>query len=145
MPNNGDYGKGSSSRNDSPTYIQGSSDYRAMMSYRGYKEDMYDTMGPKNASASGAPNTGIQGSAEKKNSGNTQNKTTASKVDGKDGNTYKKDYAKMSTKQPKEVQNSPKKGKGSKSPIKSIADLRKRGNDVNDGDWRKSRSGKVVG
>lgn len=149
MPNNGDYGKGSSDRGKSDmTYLPGSPDHRQMMSYRGYKEDMYDRMTPKNPNATGEPNTGIQGSASKKNSGNTQDKTVNVQDTGKDGNTYKKDYAKMSESQPKEVQNSRKKAKGSKNkkttPIKSIKDLRKRADQV-DGDWRRSRSGKVVG
>ena len=124
MPNNGDYGKGSSGRGQSEeTYLSGSPDHRAMMGYKGYKKDMYDAMGsltPKVPNATGAPNTGIQGSGG--------DKVAPSNSYGKEGNTYKKDYAKMSTSQPKEVQKSPggkKKKKGGK--VKSIAQLRKMG------------------
>jgi hypothetical protein len=144
MPNQGDYGKGSSGRGKTDMkYLPGSPDYRQMMSYRGYKEDMYDRMTPKNPSATGDPNTGIQGAASKKGS-STQSKDKGVADTGKEGNTYKKDYAKMSESQPKEVQNTRKKAKAKEGPIKSIKDLRARAQKA-DGDWRKSRSGKVVG
>jgi len=122
MPNNGDYGKGSGSRGESnDSYLEGSPDYRAMMSNRAYKKDMYDSMAtykPEYASATTAPNSGIQKSGG--------DKVAPAAAAGLPGNTSSKDYAKMSTSQPKEVKKSPG-GKKKSGKVKSIAQLREMG------------------
>jgi hypothetical protein len=126
MPNNGDYGKGSSDRGKTDMiYLPGSPDYLAMMGSKAYKKDMYDAMGPKHTTPTTDPNTGIQGSG----GGPTGDKSKPADGYGKEGNTYKKDYANMTETMPKEVQKSPgkKKKKGKKKgPVKSIDELRSR-------------------
>jgi len=120
---NGDYGKGSAGRGKSEEiYLPGSPDYRQMMGSSAYKKDMYDSMAPKHTTPATEPNSGIQGAAAKKSSDATQDKTKDA-PSGRPGNTYKKDYAMMSEKQPKEVQQAPGKAKG-KKPIKSLSQLR---------------------
>lgn len=103
MPNQGDYVRGSGAGKSEDVYLPGSPDMNA----RAYKKDMYDLMPPYPA-ATVAPNTSLQPGKKA---------VTKEAPSGKEGNTYSKDYAKMSEKQPKEVQKAPK--------AKSIAELRK--------------------
>lgn len=81
---------------DADMYLPGSPDAR--MSSRG---DMYDQMGPtsgygkkvdtkKNKTGTGAPNTGIQGSQEKGNKNQTQDKSERVRMGSK---SYQKHYA----------------------------------------------------
>jgi len=121
MPSNGDYGKGSAGRGKSEEiFLPGSPDYRQMMDSRAYKKDMYDSMTPKATTPAKDPNGGIQGTS----GGKTGDKSKATGDTAKAGNTYKKDYAKMSETMPKEVQVAP--GKTGKKPVKSIKELRDR-------------------
>ena len=80
-----DYGqRNRSSSGETGTVLPGSPDARA----KAYMRDMYDDMPPltpKNKSASGEPNTGIQGSAS------TKTGDKSAKAGGKSGQ-YKKAY-----------------------------------------------------
>lgn len=80
----GDYGKGhGSSKGDKEYFIKGSPDHRAKTDP--YASDMYDRMTPRNKSASGKPNKGIQGNP----SSQTQNANKSIKGTRK---SYKSSY-----------------------------------------------------
>lgn len=102
---------GKSSAKESPKYKEGSLD--ALQNRKGYKKDMYDRLAsaPKNPSASGKPNTGIQGSG-----GPTQNKNQNITVSDNNGSA---DYGKGNPFQ-KHKQKEPK-------VFKSIQELREYG------------------
>lgn len=82
------YGKGQHTKKEETYVFPGSSDDRQR---NRYAKDMYDTMKPmpKNKTASGPMNTGIQGNQERGNKQQTQNRSES--VRPKGGN-YKSHY-----------------------------------------------------
>lgn len=99
MKRSDDYGSGhGSSSGESPKYKEGSLD--AMQNHKGYKKDLYDSLGSikgKNTSASGPTNNGIQGGGGGQTGNKNKDITVTSNNGSKDygkGNPHKsKDHA----------------------------------------------------